>query len=86
MAWELGNKLEDEADKYLDIAEENLEWLEEKKYDSTMILSYRAAFYGFRIGINNWYVTLYGLKQEAALRMLIRLTLKTLLLMFKWQT
>ena len=47
MAWELGNKLEDEADKYLDIAEENLEWLEEKKYDSSMILSYRAAFYGF---------------------------------------
>ena len=62
VAWMLGNNFEDEAEDYLDIAEENLEWLEEMKYDSSMTLCYRAAFYGFRIGLNNWYVTLYGFK------------------------
>jgi tetratricopeptide (TPR) repeat protein len=62
IAWMLGNDFEDEAEKYLDIAEENLEWLEEEKYDSSMTLSFRAAFYGFRIGINSWYVTMYGFK------------------------
>ena len=29
VAWKLGNKFEDQAEKHLDIAEENLEWLEE---------------------------------------------------------
>lgn len=62
VAWKLGNKFEEEAEEYLDIAEENLEWLEENKYDSSTTLCYRSAFYGFRIGLNSWYVTLYGFK------------------------
>ena len=32
------------------------------RFDTSITLSYRVAFYGFRIGINNWNVTLYGLK------------------------
>ncbi len=62
VAWHIGNDLEDEAEKYLDLAIENLEWLEENNFDEASTLAYWAAFYGFRIGINTWYVTLYGYK------------------------
>lgn len=52
IAWCIANKKEDEARKYINLAEKNITYLEKKKYRSSLLNAYRAAFYGFRIGLN----------------------------------
>ncbi len=42
----------EEAKKYLDLAQRNVEILEKCNYNLSVINSYKAAFYGFRIGLN----------------------------------
>jgi tetratricopeptide (TPR) repeat protein len=62
IAWCIGNKMDDEAETYLKKADENVEFLEEKKYDLSMINAYKAAFYGYRIGMNVLKAPFYGPK------------------------
>ena len=52
IAWCIGNKSEDLAEKYLLLAEKNVEILEKASYRLSMVNAYKAAFYGFRIGLN----------------------------------
>jgi len=54
IGWCLGTNKKDEAEKYLKLAEENLEELENQtsKFDAE-IHAYRAALMGFKIGIKN---------------------------------
>ena len=52
IAWCIGNKSEDLAEKYLLLAESNVEILEKASYRLSMVNAYKAAFYGFRIGLN----------------------------------
>jgi tetratricopeptide (TPR) repeat protein len=52
IAWCIGNKKKKEAEKYLDLAEKNLEKSEKTKLSKSIINSYKSAFYGFRIGLN----------------------------------
>jgi len=42
----------EEAKKYLDLAQRNIEILEKCNFNLSVINSYKAAFYGFRIGLN----------------------------------
>ena len=51
IAWCIGNDKDDEAKNYLDLAEKNLEWLEDKQFSMSTINAYKSAFYGFKIGI-----------------------------------
>jgi len=52
IAWCIGNNKEDEAKKYLKIAEENMVSLSSEKKNSSMVNAYKAAFYGYKIGLN----------------------------------
>jgi hypothetical protein len=62
IAWCIGNNKEDEAKKYLNIAEENLVTLSSEKQNSSMVNAYKAAFYGYRIGLNILSAPFNGLK------------------------
>ena len=48
----IGFGKKDEAKKYLGLAQRNVEILEKHQYNRSVINSYKAAFYGFRIGLN----------------------------------
>ncbi|MZP54261.1 MAG: hypothetical protein GT600_02330 [Bacteroidales bacterium] len=58
----IGFEKKDEARKYLNLAERNLEILEKGKYDPSMIKAYKCAFYGFRLGLNKFTAPVNGLK------------------------
>ena len=62
VAWHLGHNSEDEAEKYLEKADQNLNWLRKNGYNPSMVEAYQASFCGFWIGINTWCFTLYGFK------------------------
>jgi len=47
-----GFGMKDEARKYLETAQKNVEILEKRSYKLAAVNSYKAAFYGFRIGLN----------------------------------
>ena len=63
IGWCLGSDREDEAENYLEKAEENLEKLEvlTNNYKAE-IHAYTAAFYGFKIGLKNWRAPFIGPK------------------------
>lgn len=58
----LGFDKKDEARKYLEAAQRNLGILEKRQYDLSVINSYKAAFYGFRIGLNPLTAPVNGFK------------------------
>lgn len=62
IGWALGNEKEDEAEKYLNLAEENLEKIGKKNTYRSEYHSYKAAFLGFRIGLSNWKAPFLGPK------------------------
>lgn len=62
IGWLIGVKNDDLAEKYLDLAEDNLESLENAKYSLSMVNAYKSAFYGYRIGLNVLKAPLLGLK------------------------
>lgn len=62
IAWCIGKKRNSEAEKYLEKADDNLNLLEKNKYGLSMVYAYRAAFYGFRIGLSRWRAPFLGPK------------------------
>lgn len=58
----LGNDKMKEAEKYLDLAEENLDELEKAGGEPSQISAYRSAFYGFNIGLNKMKAPFLGPK------------------------
>jgi hypothetical protein len=76
IAYCIGTKKDDEAEKYLEIADRNIELLESKNYDLSMVNGYKAAFYGYRIGLNNITVTVYGSKSYKCAKKSIELNTK----------
>jgi hypothetical protein len=73
IGWCIGNKHIDEAEKYLDLAEKNLELLEAEQYNLSMVNAYKAAFYGFRIGLNTWLAPFVGNKSFDCAKLAIEL-------------
>lgn len=68
IGWALGTKKNDEAKKYLELAEENLEKTERHTEYRSLINAYRSAFYAYRIGLNKILAPILGKKSlEAAL-------------------
>lgn len=66
IAWCLGNDKDSQAEDYLDLADKNLEILEKKKFEQSMVFAYKSAFYGYRIGISNWKAPFIGPKSDKA--------------------
>ena len=62
IGWCIGENRKDEANKYLALAEGNLNLIANKKLHAAKISSYRSAFYGFHIGLNMFAAPLYGSK------------------------
>jgi len=54
IAWCIGNDKTDDAEKYLEIANKNIEYLEKQNFQISYAYSYKSAFYGFEIGLA-WY-------------------------------
>ena len=52
IAWAIGVKRNSEARRYLNLAEANIAVMERNKYNLSMVNAYKAAFYGYRIGLN----------------------------------
>lgn len=48
----IGYNKKNEARKYLDLAQKNIDLLESRSYNLSMVNTYNAAFCGFRIGLN----------------------------------
>ena len=58
----IGFKKRDEAKRYLELAEKNIEILEERNYKLSDIHAYQSAFYGFKIGLNKLTAPVNGMK------------------------
>lgn len=69
----IGEKKHSEAEEYILKAEKNMEWLEKKGYEMPMVNAYKAAFYGFRIGLNKLQAPLIGPKSIECAREAVRL-------------
>ena len=54
----------DEASAYLKLLEENIKILEAKNYKLSMVIAYKAAMYGYRIGLNHFMAPIWGPKSS----------------------
>ncbi|MBN1180961.1 MAG: hypothetical protein JXB49_01650 [Bacteroidales bacterium] len=52
IAWCIGNNNEDEAKKYISLAEKNIHALESNASHASYAQSYKSAIYGYKIGLN----------------------------------
>lgn len=52
IGWCLGNENKKEAEKYLKLAQQNIQLLEKKSHKMSYIYSYKSALYGFQIGLS----------------------------------
>ncbi len=73
IAWCIGNKSDKLAEKYLDMAEDNIEFLEKEEYKLSLVNSYKSAFYGFRIGLNILKAPFIGPKSVECAKISIKL-------------
>ncbi len=73
IAWFIGVKNDDLAEKYLALAEENLESLEKAEYNLSMVNAYKSAFYGYKIGLNVLKAPFLGLKSLDCAKLAIKL-------------
>jgi hypothetical protein len=72
IAWCIGNKKSEEAEIYLNRAEKNIDYLELRNYNLSMVNAYRSAFYGYRIGLNNLRAPFIGLKSYDCAKLAIK--------------
>lgn len=65
IAWCLGNDKENEAEFYLDLAFKNVELLEERNYEISLLNAYKSALYGFSIGLAPYKAPFLGPKSSS---------------------
>ena len=73
IAWCISVRKVESAKKYLALAEESLEVLEKSTYKLSLVNAYKAAFYGYRIGLNKLKAPFIGLKSVECARLAIQL-------------
>lgn len=64
IAYALGNNNTEEAIKYIDIFEKNIQYLLNKKYSLSMMYAYSAALYGYKIDMNKVNAPVLGPKSK----------------------
>ncbi len=62
IGWCIGQKRTEEAKAYLQLAEKHIDILENRKYQIPTLHAYKAAFYGYKIGLNPVKATYLGPK------------------------
>lgn len=72
IAWCVGNQMEDEAKKYLGLAERNIELLEKINNNLSLLYAYKAAFLGFRIGLDLYKAPFLGPKSAEYVRLALQ--------------
>ena len=72
IGWAIGIKKNDEAKQYLELAEENLEMLDKYSSYNSIVYAYKAAFYGYRIGLNKLLAPFLGGKSLDCARTAIK--------------
>ncbi len=73
IAWCIGNKKFDEAKYYLELAEKNISILSKDRHNLSLVNSYKAAFYGYRIGLNKLLAPFIGIKSMDCAKLAIQL-------------
>jgi len=73
IGWCLGNERKEEALIYLKLAEQNVKLLETKKVDPSLINGYKAALYGFRIGLSKFSAPFNGPKSSDCAKLAVKL-------------
>ncbi|MHC1705061.1 MAG: tetratricopeptide repeat protein [Tenuifilaceae bacterium] len=73
IGWCIGIGKNSLAEKYLLLAEENIEILEEINYKPSLINSYKSAFYGYKIGLNKLKAPFLGLKSLDCAKLAMKL-------------
>lgn len=73
IAWCIGNNKYDEAKIYLTLAEKNISVLSDATINHSLVNSYKAAFYGYRIGLNKFLAPFIGMKSIECAKMAIDL-------------
>jgi tetratricopeptide (TPR) repeat protein len=71
IAWCIGNNKNDEAKIYLEVAENNISILANVTKNLSMVNSYKAAFYGYKIGLNKFLAPFIGMKSTDCAKMAI---------------
>ncbi|TAJ09176.1 hypothetical protein DMA11_20595 [Marinilabiliaceae bacterium JC017] len=69
IAWCIGNNRKQEAEHYLEMAENNMAQLARANVYHSLLNAYKAAFYGFRIGLNKLKVPFLGPKSVDAVKL-----------------
>ncbi len=65
IAWCIDNDKKDVAKEYLQRAQDKLEYLENIRYEMSMINAYKAAFIGFEVSIYPYKAPLIGMKSQS---------------------
>lgn len=73
IGWCIGMDKDDQAEKYLDLGEKNVMLLENSRYHLSMINAYKAAFYGYRIGLKIFNAPFLGPKSVSCAKQAIQL-------------
>lgn len=60
ISWCITNNHKDWAEKYVELGEKHIEYLERKKVNISNVLAYKSAFYGFEIGISPYKAPFLG--------------------------
>lgn len=69
----IGFDKKDEAKKYLDLATENIEFLEKKKHEPSILNAYKSAFYSFKLSLNKILAPVLGIKSIESARVAVEL-------------
>lgn len=73
IGWCIGNKENEQAKKYLSLAEKNIEILENQSFELSTLNAYKSAFYGYRVGLNKLQAPFIGPKSVESAKKAIEL-------------
>ena len=73
IGWCIGNKENEQAKKYLSLAEKNIEILENQSFELSTLNAYKSAFYGYRVGLNKFQAPFIGPKSVESAKKAIEL-------------
>jgi tetratricopeptide (TPR) repeat protein len=73
IGWCIGNKENEQAKKYLALAEKNIEILEKQSFELSILNAYKSAFYGYKVGLNKLQAPFIGPKSVECAKKAIEL-------------
>lgn len=62
IGWCIGNKENEQAKKYISLAEKNIDILEKQSFELSTLNAYKSALYGYKVGLNKFQAPFIGPK------------------------